>query len=129
MQIDIDSRIVIITGPSTTGKSTLANKILESSPVKAVVISHDAIADEINDKQSEREKSEELYIRLVNKVFAALRNSENKLIIFDVPGINANYIYSLLQIIEMANHYHDNITLIKINLPLETHLKLMKLRM
>ena len=39
MQIDIDSRIVIITGPSTTGKSTLANKILESSPVKAVVIS------------------------------------------------------------------------------------------
>ena len=129
MQIDIDSRIVIITGPATTGKSTLANKILESSPVKAVVISHDAIADEINDKQSEREKSEELYIRLVNKVFAALRNSENKLIIFDVPGINANYIYSLLQIIEMANHYHDNITLIKINLPLETHLKLMKLRM
>ena len=129
MQIDIDSRIVIITGPSTTGKSTLANKILESSPVKAVVISHDAIAGEINDKQSEREKSEELYIRLVNKVFAALRNSENKLIIFDVPGINANYIYSLLQIIEMANHYHDNITLIKINLPLETHLKLMKLRM
>lgn len=92
MQIDIDSRIVIITGPSTTGKSTLANKILESSPVKAVVISHDAIADEINDKQSEREKSEEFYIRLVNKVFAALRNSENKLIIFDVPGINANYI-------------------------------------
>ena len=129
MQIDIDNRIVIITGPSTTGKSTLANKILESSPVKAVVISHDAIAGEINDKQSEREKSEELYIRLVNKVFAALRNSENKLIIFDVPGINANYIYSLLQIIEMANHYHDNITLIKINLPLETHLKLMKLRM
>ena len=129
MQIDIASRIVIITGPSTTGKSTLANKILESSPVKAVVISHDAIADEINDKQSERQRSEELYIRLVNKVFAALRNSENKLIIFDVPGINANYIYSLLQIIEMANHYHDNITLIKINLPLETHLKLMKLRM
>ena len=29
----------------------------------------------------------------------------------------------------MANHYHDNITLIKINLPIETHLKLMKLRM
>ena len=55
MQIDIDSRIVIITGPSTTGKSTLANKILESSPVKAVVISHDAIANEINDKQSERQ--------------------------------------------------------------------------
>ena len=129
MQIDIDSRIVIITGSSTTGKSTLANKILESSPVKAVVISHDAIANEINDKQSERQRSEELYIRLVNKVFAALKNSENKLIIFDVPGINANYIYSLLQIIEMANHYHDNITLIKINLPIETHLKLMKLRM
>ena len=90
MQIDIDSRIVIITGPSTTGKSTLANEILESSPVKVVVISHDAIADEINDKQSEKERSEELYIRLVNKVFVTLRNSENKLIIFDVPGISAN---------------------------------------
>ena len=44
MQIDLETRIVIITGPSTTGKSTLARSIKESSKINTLVISHDDIA-------------------------------------------------------------------------------------
>ena len=48
MQIDLETRIVIITGPSTTGKSTLARSIKESSKINTLVISHDDIASIVN---------------------------------------------------------------------------------
>ena len=37
MQINIENRIIIITGPSTTGKTTLAKMIKESSPVQLAI--------------------------------------------------------------------------------------------
>lgn len=128
MQINIENRIIIITGPSTTGKTTLAKMIKESSPVQTTIVSHDAIASKIDAKLSEELRQEEFYVKMLTEISNALIHQENKLIIFDVPGIDRNYIFSLLDIIETVNHYNDEITLIKTNLPLKIHQELMQLR-
>ena len=64
MQIDLETRIVIITGPSTTGKSTLARSIKESSKINTLVISHDDIASIVNQNNPEQLVKEEFYEKL-----------------------------------------------------------------
>lgn len=128
MQIDIKNRIVIITGPSTSGKTTLAKKIREMSPVKTVIIAHDDIAAMIDQNKTEDEKNEDFWAMLIEKIGESLEDSENKLVVFDVLGIEDVYIYSLLQMIELVSSCYDDVTMIKMNLPVAKHLEFVKSR-
>ena len=128
MQIDIKNRIVIITGPSTSGKTTLAKKIKEMSPVKTVIIAHDDIAAMIDQNKTEDEKNDDFWAMLIEKIGESLEDSENKLVVFDVLGIEDVYIYSLLQMIELVSSCYDDVTMIKMNLPVAKHLELVKSR-
>lgn len=128
MQIDIKNRIVIITGPSTSGKTTLAKKIKEMSPVKTVIIAHDDIATMIDQNKTEDEKNEDFWAMLIEKIGESLEDSENKLVVFDVLGIEDVYIYSLLQMIELVSSCYDDVTMIKMNLPVAKHLEFVKSR-
>ena len=128
MQIDIKNRIVIITGPSTSGKTTLAKKIKEMSPVKTVIIAHDDIAAMIDQNKTEDEKNEDFWAMLIEKIGESLEDSENKLVVFDVLGIEDVYIYSLLQMIELVSSCYDDVTMIKMNLPVAKHLEFVKSR-
>lgn len=129
MQINLETRIVIITGPSTTGKSTLARSIKESSKINTLVISHDDIASIVNQNNPEQLVKEEFYEKLKKTIGKALKDLENELIIFDVPGIKEDYMWALLDLLAKYDEYQDNITIIKMDLPLKKHLKLMKKRM
>ena len=80
MQIDIKNRIVIITGPSTSGKTTLAKKIKEMSPVKTVIIAHDDIAAMIDQNKTEDEKNDDFWAMLIEKIGESLEDSENYII-------------------------------------------------
>lgn len=128
MQIDIKNRIVIITGPSTSGKTTLAKKIKEMSPVNTVIIAHDDIAAMIDQNKTEDEKNDDFWAMLIEKIGESLEDSENKLVVFDVLGIEDVYIYSLLQMIELVSSCYDDVTMIKMNLPVDKHLELVKSR-
>ena len=128
MQIDIKNRIVIITGPSTSGKTTLAKKIKEISPVNTAIIAHDDIAAMIDQNKTEDEKNEDFWAILIEKIGESLEDSENKLVVFDVLGIEDVYIYSLLQMIELVSSYYDDVTMIKMNLPVDKHLEFAKSR-
>lgn len=128
MQIDIKNRIVIITGPSTSGKTTLAKKIKEMSPVNTVIIAHDDIAAIIDQNKTEEEKNEDFWAILIEKIGESLEDFENKLVVFDVLGIEDVYIYSLLQMIELVSSYYDDVTMIKMNLPVDKHLEFAKSR-
>ncbi len=128
MQIDIKNRIVIITGPSTSGKTTLAKKIKEMSPVNTVIIAHDDIAAMIDQNKTEDEKNEDFWAMLIEKIGESLEDSENKLVVFDVLGIEDVYIYSLLQMIELVSSCYDDVTMIKMNLPVAKHLEFVKSR-
>ena len=109
MQIDLETRIVIITGPSTTGKSTLARSIKESSKINTLVISHDDIASIVNQNNPEQLVKEEFYEKLKKTIGKALKDLENELIIFDVPGIKEDYMWALLDLLAKYDEYQDNI--------------------
>lgn len=128
MKITIQDRIIIITGPSTTGKSTLAKQIKAMSPVPTVIISHDDILDKVNPKLSEEDKNEEFFTLFLKKISETLQDQDNALIVFDVPGINDDYIFTLINLIEEINQYSDDITILKTNVPLNIHTEFMKLR-
>lgn len=128
MQINIEDRIVVITGPTTTGKSTLAAMIKATSPVKTTIISHDKIRMRIKQNQTEEEKMAEISSRLMASMFDALTNPEINLVIFDIPRIEEKYVSSLLAMIELINQYDDDITIIKTNIPLQIHCELMRSR-
>ena len=87
MQIDIKNRIVIITGPSTSGKTTLAKKIKEMSPVNTAIIANDDIAVMIDQTKTDAEKNDDFWAMLIEKIGNSLENSENKLVVFDVLGV------------------------------------------
>lgn len=129
MQIDIKNRIVIITGPSTSGKTTLAKKIKEMSPVNTVIIAHDDIAVMIDQTKTDAEKNDDFWAMLIEKIGNSLENPENKLVVFDVLGVEDVYIYSLLRMIELVNSCYDDVTMIKMNLSVAKHLKFVKSRM
>ena len=129
MQIDIKNRIIIITGPSTSGKTTLAKKIKEMSPVNTEIIAHDDIAVMIDQTKTDAEKNDDFWAMLIEKIGNSLENSENKLVVFDVLGVEDVYIYSLLRMIELVNSCYDDVTMIKMNLSVDKHLKFVKSRM
>lgn len=52
MNVNINNRLVLIVGPSTTGKTILSKKVKEDANVKSVVISHDEVLNKINKNQS-----------------------------------------------------------------------------
>ncbi len=65
---------------------------------------------------------------LIEKIGESLEDSENKLVVFDVLGIEDVYIYSLLQMIELVSSCYDDVTMIKMNLPVAKHLEFVKSR-
>ena len=48
MTIQISNRLVIIVGPSTSGKTTLSHKMKKDFDGNSIIISHDVVLDKIN---------------------------------------------------------------------------------
>ena len=121
MEINLTNRLILIVGPSTTGKPNLAKKIKREAPANAVIISHDEVLRKINRKQSQAQIDLEFRLALIQQIFNAVNDLSNEYIILDTLNFNFQALFALLSIIRMGIKYTDGITLIKMNPSLELH--------
>lgn len=117
----LNNRLVIIVGPSTTGKTTLSKKISAEFPEKSIIISHDEVLARINKNQAQDAINLQFRLRFIEQITRAISDSSNKLIILDTLNFNSQALSAVLYTIRIFIKYTDGITLIKMNLPLELH--------
>lgn len=123
MNININNRLVLIVGPSTTGKTTLSKKIEKESQMKSVIISHDEVLEKIDKNQSQKQIDEKFHLEFIHQICDAIDEQSNELIILDTLNFDSKALFSVLFILRMFINYADGITLIKMNPPLELHKK------
>ena len=123
MNVNINNRLVLIVGPSTTGKTILSKKVKEDANVKSVVISHDEVLNKINKNQSQEQIDLSFRLALINQISDAINDYSNELIVLDTLNFDSKALFAFLFIIRNFINYTDGITLIKMNPPLELHKK------
>lgn len=121
MEVNINNRIVLIIGPSTTGKTTLSKKINEESQVKSKIISHDGVLNTINKNQSQEKIDMEFKLEFIKQISDAVKDSSNELIILDTLNIRTQGLMAILLTLKMLGD--DGITLIKMHPTLDLHTK------
>ncbi len=121
MNVDIDSRLVLVVGPPTAAKTMLSQKIQKEANVKSVIISHDKVMKTTNKDQSRGKIDLDYRVKFIKEIFGAIKDESNKLIIIDTLYFDSNALYALLIIIRAHINYFDKITLIKMSLPLRLH--------
>lgn len=127
MCITINSRVVLIVGPTTSGKTTLAKRIKEEFPGKAIIISHDDIAMNLNKNNSKEQSDFEHRMKMISSIQSALDDEENQLIILDTLNIRREGVFAILMLIKLLG-VDEEITLLKTNISLETHCSFFKNR-
>lgn len=126
MDINITDRIIILVGPTSSGKSTLAKRIKESTKQKTVIVSHDEILSTINRCQSQEKIDFEFRNKFLEELNAVIGDLSNKFIVLDTMNIDGQALFAFLMLIinlENFSEYRDLITLLKVNVPMEKHLK------
>ncbi len=121
MTIPIHNRIVLIVGPTTSGKSTMAKKIQEQFQGTSVIVSHDEVFYKVNQNQPQYAIDLEFQILYISAIKEAILDQQNQLVIID--GMELLY----KNVLETLNHlreigYEDRITLLKTDLPIDLHL-------
>lgn len=69
MEVNINNRMVLIVGPSSTGKTTLARKIKQEFDKKAIIISHDETLKRINRQQPQEKIDLEYRLTLIKEIY------------------------------------------------------------
>lgn len=123
MNINIDNKLVIIIGPSSMGKSTLAKKMQDDFDGNAVIISHDDILEQTDKNQDQDSMNLEFRLRFFDAVGEAVHNKSNDLVILDTLNFNAQALFAVLMYTRRYLNYMGGITVIKMNLPLDLHKK------
>lgn len=121
MNININNRLVLIVGPSTTGKTTLSKRIKKEANVKSIIISHDEVLEKINKNQSQEQLDLNFRLTLIKEIAEAINDNSNELIILDTVNVDSKALLAVLLIIRMLINYTGGITLLKMNPPLELH--------
>ncbi|MDE5587233.1 MAG: ATP-binding protein, partial [Bacilli bacterium] len=121
MTIPINNRIVLIIGPTTSGKSTMAKKIQDQFQGSSVIVSHDEVFYQVNQNQSQSAIELEFRLFYISSILEAISDHQNQLVIID--GINLAY-KNVLDILNQLQEigYKDRITLLKTDLPIDLHL-------
>jgi len=123
----ISTRLVVIVGPSTTGKTTLAKKISSEFKGKSIIISHDDVVNKINKNQPQDKIDMQFRLLLIEQIKDAINDESNKLIILDTLNIGYQSLLAFLCIIK-AICYSNEITLFKTDLPFNLHEKYIRER-
>ena len=123
--IVIRTRVVLIAGPTSQGKTTLSKRIDAEFPGKSVVISHDEIVKSINPKLPKAAIDEEFREKFIAYVAVASMDPSIELIILDTKNIRKSALNAFLFMIQyFGNISFNDITLLKFNIPLKDNLVL-----
>lgn len=123
MEINIDNRVVLIVGPSTTGKTTLSKRIQEESSRKSVIISHDEVLKTINQSQTKEAFDTDFRLTLLKRISDAIADTSNELIILDTLNFDLKALFAFLYLVRGYIGYNESMTLIKMFPPLELHVE------
>lgn len=118
MTILISNQIVLIIGPTTSGKTTLSNQLKETFSGSVAIISQDEVANSLNEKDI---SSMFLTMKYRKKFSISLKNaiqSSKDLIVLDTLNIRIFDVFQTICCIK-KHGYFGKITLLKMNLPFE----------
>lgn len=115
--INIKTRIILIVGSTSQGKTTLSTRIKEEAPGKAIIISHDEVLSLIDKKQQQSEIDNQFRMTLLRKIVEAVNDLRNDYIILDTLNISNKSLSAFLSVINMFVSGVDNILLLKLNIP------------
>lgn len=124
--VEIKTRLVLLAGPSSTGKTTLTNKLMwQASQLSPVRVSQDEIIGRIPKGLSPdawENTRQDLFIMAITE---ALFNPSAKLIVFDTSNISHESLYNFLMTIHTlaGEALLTEITLLKLQIPKQRHLE------
>lgn len=126
MEIKITNRLVIINGPSCSGKSTLADRIQEEYSGKCAIIGHDDILSFVDKNQPQEKIDEDFRDIYLGTICNALGMPEIDLLVLDTFNIEIKRLLAFISAIRLFGNYNDQINLIKMNVDSNIHDEFMK---
>ncbi len=120
MSIPINHRVVLVVGPTTSGKSTMSRKIRDGFSGTSVIVSHDEVLLGVNQNQPQNVIDLEFRLQYLNRIQEAVSNQKNQLIIIDSFNIGSQNLQAVLLFLQLLG-YHDKVTLLKTDLPFSLH--------
>lgn len=121
MNINIKNRLVLIIGPSTTGKTNLSKKIKREANKKSIIISHDDVLKDIDQSLPQEQRDYVFRLEFIRQIAEAIEDKTNELIILDTVNVKSQSLMAVLLIIRMVIGYTGELSLIKMNLSPEQH--------
>jgi len=116
MPIPINHRVVLIIGPTTTGKTTLSYKLQKEAPVPTTIISQDDVVKSvINQENCRMPVSTAIRKKYSFLLRESIKNPE-ELIVLDMLNIHVFDVFETIFRIKRQGHV-GKITLLKMNLP------------
>lgn len=120
MNIPINHRMVLIIGPTTSGKTTLSYKLKKTAPVSTSIISQDEVVHSVIDQDT----CGMLFSTAIRKKYGSLLREAIKkpeeLIVLDMLNIHIFDLFQTMFRIKKQG-YFGKITLLKMNLSFELH--------
>lgn len=110
--IQINNQMIIIIGPTTSGKTTLAYKIQEQYHAPSKVISQENILKQEELNQSQEALDSVLHQQMASAVQDAFHENKDQLIILDTLNIGMDSVSDLISTIK-ATDYFRKFTLLK----------------
>lgn len=120
MNIDINNRFVMICGPTTTGKTTLAYRIKKECSGNCVVISQDEIIKSFPKGISKNECIRLCKNEVLRSIGIALKDPNVDLVVYETVALTALNVLAIQMALPFLN-YHEPMTLLKMSLPIGLH--------
>ncbi len=121
MEIKFNNRLVIINGPSCSGKTTLADRIQAEYKGKCVVICHDDILGFVDKNQPQEKIDEDFHHYFLAVICGALEEESIDLVVLDTLNVGIKQLLTFITVIKGFSNYQDLITLIKMNIDTKLH--------
>lgn len=130
MDIKIKNRLVIINGPSCSGKTTLAKRIQDeyNGNGQCAIIGHDDILAFVDKNQSQDKIDKDFHNYYLGTICNALSMPEIELLVLDTLNIEIKRLIAFISVIRGVAPYTDPITLIKMDVDGNIHDEFIRMR-
>lgn len=118
--IQINNQIVLIIGPTTSGKTTLAHRIQKQYHASSKIISQDDILNQEDKSQNQESLDSILHQKMASLIKDTVHDDKNQLIILDTLNIGMHSVSSLISTIKEIG-YPGKFTLLKNHPSIELH--------